>query len=286
MQVNLSIDLVRTFVTVVDCGNITQASKYLLRGQSAISMQIKRLEDLLGKKLLTRSKSGVVMTGEGERFLPDARELLKLNDDIYMKYTNDSVAGTVRIGAPEDFATSHLPQILSSFSNTYPNVALEVTCELTMQLLDDFGAGKLDLALVKQDPDGSPLGMQVWREPLVWVASDSASVSSMPVVPLACAPNPCVYRERAITGLKQLGREWREAYICTSLSGIHAAVRAGLGIGVLPKEMVPSDLRIVNSEKAGLPMLRATEMALIEAKNLSKAAERLREYIIQELEHK
>ncbi len=286
MKVNLSLELVRTFVTVVDCGNITKASKLLLRGQSAISMQIKRLEELLDKKLLTRSKIGVVMTGEGERFLPDARELLQLNDKIYMKYMDDRVAGTVRIGAPEDFATSHLPRILSNFSNAYPNVALEVTCELTMQLLDDFDAGKLDLALVKQDPDGSPLGMQVWREPLVWVSSDSMSIAGMSVVPLACAPNPCVYRERAITGLKKLGREWREAYICTSLAGIHAAVRAGLGVGVLPKEMVPADLRIVNTEKAQLPRLRATEMGLIESKGLSKAAERLREYIIQELEHK
>jgi DNA-binding transcriptional LysR family regulator len=285
MATNLPTDLLRTFVTVVECGNMTKASERLLRGQSAISMQVKRLEDLMQCRLLNRSKQGIALTIEGSQFFQDAIAMLRVNDEICARFLEEDVSGVVRIGAPEDFATVHLPSILSKFTQTYPNATLEVTCELTMELLEDFNKGKLDLALVKQEPGDASVGLQIWREPLVWVSADSVSISKMQTVPLACAPNPCVYRQRAIGALETYGRDWREAYICTSLAGTLAAVRAGLGVAVLPKEMVPNDLRVVNVEKAGLPSLRATEMALIEADNLSKAASKLRDYIVQDLEH-
>lgn len=164
-------------------------------------------------------------------------------------------------------------------------VALEVTCELTLELLQRFQSGGLDLALVKREPMGHLGGVRVWREPLVWVASNRAVTEMQDALPLVVSPRPCVYRKRATDALDAQGRAWRIAYTCGSLTGNHAAVRAGLGVTVLPKAMVPPDLTVLNDEMTGLPPLADTEIALVAASQLSAPAERLRDYIIRELEH-
>ncbi|WP_394692109.1 LysR substrate-binding domain-containing protein [Hyphobacterium sp.] len=277
-------DLLRAFVTVVDHRGFSAAAQRLNRGQSAISLQIKRLEERLGVQLLERNPHLVRPTNEGEALLEQARKILALHDDLANRFDKQSLTGVVRLGAPEDFATSYLPNVLARFSRSHPGVVLEVTCELTLDLIRRFEAGGLDLALVKREPGSGVTGRRVWREPLVWVAA-SEEAAKREDLPLVVSPSPCVYRSRATQALDTAGRRWRIAYTCTSLSGTHAAVRAGLGVSVLPKEMVPSDLTLLDSEDSGLPDLRDTEMALIEVPTLPIAAERLRETIIRELEH-
>lgn len=277
-------DLLRAFVTVVDCGGFSQAAERLMRGQSAISLQIKRLEDRLGVKLLNRTPRHVSLTSEGEIILDQARRILALSDELVARVSEQEVRGVVRIGAPEDFATSHLPVVLSRFAKAYPGVALEVTCELTLEVLDRFNAGGLDIALVKRVPATVKGGLKVWREPLVWVAGDK-STAEVAELPLAVSPRPCVYRQRATDALDRAGRSWRIAYTCGSLAGTLAAVRAGLGVTVIPKEMVPSDLVILNDTAFKLPALKDTEMALLQASHLTPAAARLRDYIVSDLEH-
>lgn len=276
-------DLLRAFVTVVECGGFSRAAERLRRGQSAVSLQIKRLEEKLGVRLLDRNPRHLSLTGEGELVLDYARRLLRLNDDLVARFTDRELSGVVRLGAPEDFATSHLPRVLARFAQAHPRVALEVTCELTIQVLERFEAGGLDIALVKREPAGGLGGLRVWREPLVWVAADPQIAETDGPLPLVVSPRPCVYRKRATDSLDKMGRPWRIAYTCGSLAGTHAAVRAGLGVTVLPKEMVPADLVILNDESLGLPDLKDTEMALIEAPNLSPAAVRLRDMIVREL---
>ncbi|MGB0696237.1 MAG: LysR substrate-binding domain-containing protein [Rhodospirillaceae bacterium] len=277
----LDANLLRAFVEVVDSGGFSQAATRLRRGQSAISLQIKRLEERLGVRLFDRGPRHVRLTPEGERILDLSRRILSLNDELLSRTQEPEMAGLVRLGAPEDFATSHLPQVLASFARTYPQVALEVTCELTLELLEHFEAGELDLALVKRVPSGGPQGIRVWREPLVWAGAHTGLVDGPGPVPLVVSPRPCVYRKRATDALDRAEQPWRIAYTCGSLAGNHAAIRAGLGVTVLPQDMVPEDLTVLSE---GLPPLADTEIALITAKKLNPPAQRLAETIIRALE--
>jgi len=278
-------DLLRAFVTVVECGGFSQAAVRLRRGQSAVSLQIKRLEASLGVRLLVRNPRHLSLTSEGELLLDHARHLLRLNDALVTRFTEREISGVVRLGAPEDFATSHLPNVLARFARAHPRVALEVTCELTLEVVERFRAGGLDIALVKREPSGAMGGIRVWREPLVWVAADRQIAATESPLALIVSPRPCVYRKRATDSLDTMGRPWRITYTCGSLAGTHAAVRAGLGVTVLPAEMVPTDLVILDDEALGLPDLKDTELALIEAPDLSPAAVRLRDAIVRELGH-
>lgn len=282
--VNLDLDLLRTFATVVETGNFTRAGRRLGRSQSAVSLQMQRLEGLLGGALLTRDPRRVVLTQRGETFLPQAHRMLRLNDEILSAALGDDLAGEVRLGAPEDFATTHLPQILGAFSRSHPKVALTVTCDLTLHLLEQLRDGALDLVLVKREPLGPDEGVRVWREPLVWVAAHASVLEAASVAPLVLAPSPCVYRKRAIAALEGAGRAWRCAYTSPSLAGQHAALRAGLGVAVLPREMTPADL-VILGEAEGLPGLADAEIALMRSRGaVPVAAERLAEFVLESLD--
>jgi DNA-binding transcriptional LysR family regulator len=278
---NLDLDLVRTFVTIASLGGFTRAAARLGRQQSTISLQVQRLEVMLGLKLLTRTPRTLALTPDGERFLQSARQLLDLNDEIIASAQEPDMRGVVRLGAPEDFATRHLPDVLSRFAQAYPAVSLEVTCDLTLNLLKRFRSGDFDLALIKRERSLDVSGVRVWREPLVWMAGDRDFWSVSAPLPLVVSPAPCVYRQRAIEALDRLKRPWRVAYTCGSLAGSLAAVRAGLGVTVLPKGMAPPDLRVI--EGKWLPNLKDTEIALLQADTLSHAAGRLKEHVIRSL---
>jgi DNA-binding transcriptional LysR family regulator len=278
-------ELLRAFVAVVECGGFSAAAERLLRGQSAVSLQIKRLEERLGVRLLDRSPRHVALTAEGELILDHARRILRLNDELVARVREPELSGVVRLGAPEDFATSHLQSVLARFARSHPRVALEVTCELTLEVLARFRAGELDIALIKREPSGAPAGLRVWREPLVWVGAARGAAGVEGALPLVVSPRPCVYRKRATDALDAAGRAWRIAYACGSLAGNHAAVRAGLGVTVLPKAMVPADLAVLDEDAELLPLLQDTEIALVEAPRLPPPAVRLRDYIVRELEH-
>lgn len=280
---NLDIDLLRAFTTVADVGGFTRAADVLLRRQSTLSLQIKRLEDALGRRLLDRTSRRVRLTAEGESLLADARHMLELNDRLVARLNEPALAGTVRLGTPEDFATTHLPQVLSRFAQAYPAVQLEVTCELTLNLVARFRQGDFDLVLVKREPERSDRGVRVWREPLVWVAAERLAVPGHGALPLVVSPPPCVYRKRATDSLNAVRRPWRVAYSCASLAGQHAAVKAGLGMTVLPKDMVPAGLAAVE-RREDLPDLHDTEIALLSARKLSAPARRLHEHIVRSLE--
>ncbi|CAH0356532.1 LysR substrate-binding domain-containing protein [Sphingobium sp. CECT 9361] len=280
---NLDIDLLRTFVTIADLGSFTAAGARLGRTQSTISLQVKRLEALVSRILFERTARSVLLTLDGQVLLGSARKILHMNDKVIAELTEPDVRGRVRLGVPEDFATAHLPDILALFTEAHPLVELEVTCDLTLNLLDRFHAGAFDLVLVKREPAAAPQGVRVWREPLVWVARNQEAVDGNEVIPLVVSPEPCVYRKRATDALDAGGRTWRIAYTSTSLAGAQAAVKAGLGISVLPKKMVPSFLVPVATTQ-WLPQLPDTEIALIEGRSISDTAHMLAQHIVQALE--
>lgn len=281
---NLDLDLVRAFVTIAEVGSFSRAGERLLRNQSTISLQIKRLEETLGQRLMERNAKSVRLTPQGETFLADAIRLIALNDEVVARVNAEHVAGHVRLGTPEDFASQHLPQVLARFADSHPDVTLEVTCDLTLNLIESFRAGRFDLILVKREPGAPTLGsgMRVWREPLVWVCGSRELPAEGVALPLVVSPDPCVYRKRAVEALERARRPWRIAYTCGSLAGSQAAVRAGLGVTVLPKEMAPAGLRIVDGDP--LPSLSDTEIALVGADPLSAPAALLRDHIARSLE--
>lgn len=283
---NLDLDLVRTFVTIAEAQNFTRAGERLGRTQSAVSLQLRRLEERLGATLFLRDPRRVVLTTEGEALLPQARRLLRLNDEIIAGLRGDELQGEVRLGAPEDFATLYLPEILGAFARAHPHVALTVTCDLTLRLLDGLRDGAFDLVLVKREPLGPDMGVRVWREPLVWVAADRGVLDQAAQVPLVLAPSPCVYRKRAIAALESRNVGWRAAYTSPSLAGQHAALRAGLGATVLPRDMTPPDLEIL-PEEAGLPPLADAEIALLRSRSaVPPAAEALADHILSALDRR
>ena len=279
----LDLDLLRAFVTIAETGSFTRAGARLGRTQSAISLQVKRLEDQLGRAVFHRSPRSLTLTAEGERLLGPARQLLRLNDAAIAELFEPDMTGAVRLGVPEDFATAHLPAVLAAFTKAHPLVELEVACDLTLNLQQAFHAGRFDLVLVKREPSAPLEGMRVWREPLVWVARDQQAAEGLATIPLVVSPEPCVYRKRACDALDAVGRKWRVAYTSTSLAGSLSAVSAGLGITVLPREMVPASLTAITRDHA-LPMLHDTEIALIEAPGLPETAHRLAQHIVSALE--
>lgn len=277
---NLDIDLLRAFVTVVETGNFTRAAALLGRTQPAVSLQIRRLEDQLRSPLIDRGAKGIGLTTEGAALLPQARRLLRVNDEIVATLGEGDLEGEVRFGAPEDIATMHLPGILGAFARSHPRIRLSVTCDYTANLLDQMSRGMLDLALIKREPVGPELGVRVWREPLVWVALDASILETGPL-PLIIAPAPDIYRKRALGALQAAGIDFRASFTSPSLAGQMAALRAGLGVGVLPAAMAPRDLVVLADP---LPALSESEIALVSARGSSGPAALLAQEVLRALE--
>ncbi len=278
--VNLDLDLLRAFVSVVESASFTRAAAALGRTQPAVSLQIRRLEDQLRSPLLDRGGRGVALTTEGAALLPQARRLLRLNDEIVAALGDGDLEGEVRFGAPEDVATMHLPGILGAFARNHPRISLAVTCDYTANLLDQMSRGMLDLALIKREPVGPDLGVRVWSEPLVWVALDASVVGTEPL-PLIVAPAPDIYRKRALAALQVAGIDFRASFTSPSLAGQLAALRAGLGVGVLPAAMAPRDLAVVGPP---LPRLSDSEIALVSARAAGGPAGLLAQEVLRALE--
>ncbi len=286
MPSRLDPDLLRSFVAIADAGSLTRAGERLRLSQPTISLRLQRLEAALDCRLLERSPQALALTAQGEILVGYARRILALQEEALARLTQPGVRGTVRLGTPEDFATTHLPEVLGAFARAYPLVALEVTTDLTLNLVQRFGAGEFDLVLVKRDPAGPTEGVRVWREPLVWAgaAPMAEAFAGDAPLPLVVSPHPCVYRRRAVGALQRAGRQHRIAYTSTSLAGAQAAVRAGLGIAVLPRMMVPRDF-IVLGDAAGAPPLADTEIALMLATGVPLSAQRLAQHVVTALEN-
>lgn len=280
------LDLLRTFVAIVDNGSFTRAAQRLSLTQSTVSLQIKRLEDGLARRLFDRDGRDLQLTPEGEILLTYARQILRLGAEALSRLRETDVSGVVRLGTPEDFATTHLSEVLACFARTHPQVALQVQCDFTVNLLADFAKGRYDLILFKREPQGPSGGTKVWREVLDWVASPRLVTETEGPIPLILAPAPDVYRKRALSALDAAGRDWRIVYTSPSLAGLQAAVQAGLGVTVLPTEMIPADMVSV-SARLQLPKLPDTEIVLYRAPgHVTPAAELLSSTIIAALEQR
>jgi DNA-binding transcriptional LysR family regulator len=270
----LDLDLLRSFVSVVDAGGFTRAGERVHRTQSTVSQQIRRLEESLGRSLLHRNGKRATPTEEGERLLSYARRILALAEEARDVVARPMADGIVRLGIPEDFAATRLTELLSEFARSRPGLRLHVRCDLSVDLRYDIERGELDLALLKRD-EGQGEAIASWPERLHWVTSrrHPADTRGQPI-PLAVFPQGCLYRNRAIHALEAAGRAWQISYTSPNFANIQAAVAAGLGVSILPKTAITGEHRTL-SVKNGFPVVENTELALLTAPGAGAATHRL-----------
>jgi len=268
------LDLLRSFVSVVDAGGFTRAGERVHRTQSTVSQQVKRLEDDVGKPLLNRIGKQVTLTEDGERLLSYARRILALAEEARDVVARPDTEGAVRLGLPEDFAAYRLTRLLASFARSSPGLRLDIRVAQSVNLRRDLDRGDLDLALHKRDA-GSKGGIAVWPERLHWVTSRSHPIAAdVRSIPLIFFPTGCLYRTRAIHAIEAAGRAWHMAYTSSSLTGIQAAVAAGLGLSILPAIAVQPEHQVLTAT-AGFAPIDKTELALVAAPDASPATLRL-----------
>lgn len=288
---DVDISLLRTFIILADTQNFTRTAERIYRSQSAVSMQIAKLEEQLGCSLFQRDKRNVRLTIDGEKLRSYASQIVNLSDNLLSSFNEDEVEGNIVFGSPEDFATNYLPYILSDFVKAHPRITLDVNCDLTLTLINDFEKKKYDLIVIKQEPgkiypDATPL----WREQLVWVGSNPEDrdftfrklvkkyCKDNTPLPLVLSPAPCVYRQGALDALDKAGVPWKVVYTSPSYAGASAAVRAGLGFTVFPRNMVSDEL-IFLEQSRGWPKLKDAEICLLAKSKLNPAIESLATFI-------
>jgi DNA-binding transcriptional LysR family regulator len=273
----LDIELLRSFVSVVDAGGFTRAGERVHRTQSAVSQQIKRLEDAVGRPLLVRDGKRATPTEEGERLLGYARRILALAQEAHDVVARPVIDGVVRIGLPEDFAAYRLVELLSDYMRGRPTLRLDMRSGLSATNRAALERGELDVALVKRSAGDGPC-LASWPERLQWVTSRRHPVDlSRNPVPIAVADHGCLYRNSLIHALEAAGRSWHIAYTSPNLSGIQAAVAVGLGVAILPEVAITPEHRIVDSK--GFTPIDKTEIALVVSESATPAARKVAELI-------
>jgi DNA-binding transcriptional LysR family regulator len=270
----LDLELLRSFVSVVEAGGFTRAGERVHRTQSTVSQQIKRLEDDIGQPLLIRNGKDVTLTEAGEKLLSYARRLLSLAEEARDVVARPAQEGAVRLGIPEDFAAYRLAKLLATFSRAHPTLRLDIRADQSLNLKRDLDRGELDLALFKRAV-GDKGGIAVWPERVHWVTSKHHPRNiELGSVPLIGFPAGCLYRARAIHALETVGRSWHMAYTSSSLAGIQAAVAAGMGLSILSEMAIQADHRVLTA-KDGFKPIDKTEVALMASPDASPATLRL-----------
>lgn len=256
---NLDVDLMKTFLAIADTGSFTRAAEDVHKTQSAVSMQMKRLEDLLGRPLFTRDGRASRFTADGERLIEYARRMVAINDEAVSAFTRPELTGTVRFGTPDDYADRFLPEILARFSRTHPQITVDVECLSSTALVERTKRGEIDLAIVTLGCEVSG-GEAVRREPLVWVTSARHSVHLLNVLPVATPL--CEWRKKVVRSLEKQDRKFRMAYSSNNSNALNAAVQSGLAVGAVPELCVRPGMRIL-TEKDGFPALGHFEIGMI-----------------------
>ncbi|MGI9407925.1 MAG: LysR substrate-binding domain-containing protein [Hyphomicrobiaceae bacterium] len=264
MPPQLESDLLRTLVAIADTGNFTRASEIVSRTQSAVSVQMKKLEDVVGEVLFERGPRGVSLTGPGERLVKDARRILSLLDQAAQSLQLDPLDGSVRIGIPEEYGGTILPRVLSRFAKMHPQAEVTVRCAPSSELNSEFDKGVLDLIVVHEE--AARIGGEVLlHDPVVWVTSEQFYQHEIKPMPVAVCDRGCWWREWALASLDQQQKDYRITYVSGSTFGLQAAVSSGIAVAVLSKSQIPSDCRELTLEE-GFPQLQGTNIVLRQRK--------------------
>jgi DNA-binding transcriptional LysR family regulator len=278
--------ILQSFLAVAATGSFTKAAERIGRTQSAVSQQIAKLEEMIGKPLVLRGKT-VQLTNEGQVFEAHARKILAMHLEVLDRFKTPDLEGQIRFGLPEDFATVFLTDVLVDFVRIHPRIFLNIECDLTLNLFERFKKNEFDMVLVKMSrPEDFPNGIEVWSEKLEWVGDKnllSTLFQEKKPLPLVLSPHPCVYRSRAIKALEEAELKWQLVFSSPSYNGTIAAVKAGLGITILPKIMIPNQVPILNN--VGLPALHDTHVSLLKHNKNNIAIASFEEFVLKKLQH-
>jgi DNA-binding transcriptional LysR family regulator len=259
--VNLSTELLRTFVTVIEVASFTRAAEILGRTQPAVSLQVQRLEQTVGYALIERQGKTISLTERGEDLAVHARQILRLNDLAMARFDKQDQSTKLRVGLPVDYAVDTLQSCLTDVVRQYSDIQIEIRCDLSKHLLSDLRSDELDIAVALFDGDDQQFLFRNWKEQPTWVGASDFDITAQPEIPLVVHPYGCVYRDRMATALKLAGHSWRIAYSSPGIGGVQRAVRDGLGLSCLTAPTVQSGMRKF-SEKDGLPALPPLHIGL------------------------
>jgi DNA-binding transcriptional LysR family regulator len=277
---SLDPDLLKAFVAVADHRSFTRAAVALNRTQSAVSMQVKRLEERLQAELFHRTKANVDLSAAGEGLLGYARRILSLNEEAVGRVREHKVEGRVRLGVMDDYGTLLVPPLLAGFVANYPLIHIEMETGLTSSMTELLGEA-YDL-VIAMHPQGSGEGELLRREQAVWAASPEHRVEELDPLPVALYPQGCLFRSWAMQALDAAKRPWRLAFVSHSLAAVEAIAAQGLAVSVVKAGTFPPRLRRL-SERDGMPPLPRAEIRLHRAANLSRAASLLADHLVAEL---
>lgn len=275
---HIDMDLARTFVAICDAGNFSRAAEQVGRTPSAVSLQVKKLEDLIGRTVFARDSRSVALTSDGEVLLTYARRLLSLNDEALAQFQVPPLEGLVRLGAPEDSGIIILPQILKRFAATHPHVEVEVRLGASVALEQRCRSGDLDVVIINGREVSSPLARHLHTESLVWVGLRHGRAASRTPLPLAVAEHGCPWRATALAELDKAGIPYRVAYSSEQCQGQIAAVHADLAVAALPASVVAPPLERLDGK---LPALEGFQMFLQTRDGAGPAAEALAEHVAE-----
>lgn len=275
---HLQIDYLRTFIALADTKGFTRAGQMVNRSQSAVSMQIKRLEDEVGKPLFHRIGKTAELTSDGNILINFAKRIVKDHDDAIKALAAPNLEGRIRFGSPEHYTVGVLPRLLARFSTEYPDVRVEMRCENSDKIKAAIDDGTLDIGICTQISDG---GQVISHDPVVWVSKPEFILQPHNPLSIAVFDVDCIFRTWALDALEKSGLDFRIVYVSQSISGLIDAVRAGFAVAPIIKSNVPDDLKICGLED-GLPILPVSNIALHKTrKTNSDIIDRFSDYIIE-----
>ncbi|MBX3598666.1 MAG: LysR family transcriptional regulator [Rhizobiaceae bacterium] len=284
MHAPLDLDQLHTFVTIADTGSFTRTAAEVHRTQSAVSMQMRRLEERIGKPLFEKDGRTNRLTEDGEKLLVYARRMIRLNREILAAFDDNSLEGHIRIGTPDDYADRFLPEIMARFSRSNPRVELSVVCEPTPGLREQIRNGLLDIAIVTHNEERGPSEI-VRTEPLLWVTSPNHNVHEETPLPVAFGRPNCIWRRAGTDMLEQMGREYRVLFTSFSATVIAASVLSGLAVSVLPECALRPGMRVL-TEADGFGQLPECKIGILRGKTEHPAlVEALARHISESLDN-
>ncbi len=259
----LELDVLRTFVAIAETGSFSAAANSVFRTPSAVSMQIKKLEETLGRPMFTRDARSVSLTPDGEVLLGYARRLLAINREAVSKFVVPEINGVVHLGSPDDIGERVMPTVLKRFARTHPGISVDTVIDQSSNLRRRLEERKLDLTLVTCGLDTVPEGAEAVRtEPLVWAGAKGGSAHMCRPLPVSVWEEGCAWRAGAIEGLDAAGIDYRIAYMSAHGAGQRAAILSDLAIAPLPLSCVGEDL-VILGECDGLPEIGSYTVAML-----------------------
>ncbi len=284
MSIPLDLEQLTTFVAIANTGSFTRAAEEIHRTQSAVSMQMKKLEERIGRALFEKDGRTNRLTEDGEKLLIHARRLLRVSQETLAAFDGGQLQGHLRIGVPDDYADRFLPEIMGRFARSNPRVELSVICEPTANLEELVRRGGLDLAIVTQY-DQRQRAQVVRREPLLWVTSSSHATHDEECLPLALGRTNCIWRAAAIQALEGRKRSYRILFTSWSASVVASAVLSGLAVSVLPECALRPGMRILG-EADGFAALPMFEIGIMRAlTNTPAIVDAMADHIVQSLDN-